>query len=130
VPRHCFSPEQANRTLPLVRRIVADLLQRGRELRQLASTSTDEVRQARIAQLQADLAQLGTELERIGCSYKDWGFELGLVDFPGRIGGRDVLLCWRSDEPRVEWYHEPDAGFAGRRPIPRELLPPAGSEER
>ncbi len=122
MPRHCFSPEQANRTLPLVRRIVSDLLQRGRELRQLASAGPDEIRQARIARLQAELAQLSTELERIGCSYKDWGFEMGLVDFPARIDGREVLLCWRSDEPRVEWYHEPDAGFSGRRPIPSELL--------
>jgi len=122
VPRHCFSPEQANRTLPLVRRIVSDLLQRGRELRQLAAAGPDEIRQARIAQLQAELAQLSTELERIGCSYKDWGFEMGLVDFPARIDGREVLLCWRSDEPRVAWYHAPDAGFAGRHPIPPELL--------
>jgi hypothetical protein len=128
VPRHCFSPEQANRTLPLVRRIVSDLLQRGRELRQLAAAEPDEIRQARIARLQAELAQLSTELERIGCSYKDWGFETGLVDFPARIDGRDVLLCWRSDEPRVEWYHEPDAGFAGRRPIPRAGLGTEGGE--
>ena len=117
---------QANRTLPLVRRIVDDVLQRGRELRQLASSTPDERGQARIARLQAELAHLSGELEQIGCSYKDWGFELGLVDFPARIGGRAVLLCWRSDEPSVAWYHEPDAGFAGRKPIPSELLAPEG----
>jgi len=127
VPRHCFSPEQANRTLPLVRRIVDDVLQRGRELRQLASSTPDERGQARIARLQAELAHLSGELEQIGCSYKDWGFELGLVDFPAKLGGREVLLCWRSDEPRVAWYHEPDAGFAGRKPIPSELLGPEGA---
>jgi hypothetical protein len=62
------------------------------------------------------------ELTEIGCSYKDWGFEMGLVDFPGFIDGQPVCLCWRSDEPTVEWYHAPEAGYAGRQPIPAELL--------
>ena len=40
-----------------------------------------------------------------------------LVDFPAQFGGRDVLLCWTEGEERIGWYHLPDAGFAGRRPI-------------
>lgn len=43
-----------------------------------------------------------------------------LVDFPAHYGGRDVLLCWTEGEERIGWYHLPDAGFAGRRPV-REL---------
>jgi hypothetical protein len=43
-----------------------------------------------------------------------------LVDFPAQYGGRDVLLCWTEGEERIGWYHLPDAGFAGRRPV-REL---------
>ena len=126
MPRRCFTPAQANRTLPLVRRIVTDIVQRGHELRRLTAGPLHESARTRVPRLQAELAELFEELERIGCSYKDWGFELGLVDFPAQIDGRDVLLCWRSDEPRVEWYHAPEAGFSGRRPIPPELLAQAG----
>ena len=40
-----------------------------------------------------------------------------LVDFPAEYGGREVLLCWTEGEERIGWYHLPDAGFAGRRPV-------------
>ena len=62
------------------------------------------------------------ELNEIGCFYKDWNFEIGLVDFPARIHGKDVFLCWRSDEPEVLFYHGIEDGFAGRKPIPPALL--------
>jgi hypothetical protein len=46
----------------------------------------------------------------------------GLLDFPCRHpGGRVVLLCWREGEEELGWWHLPEAGFAGRRPLP---LPP------
>jgi hypothetical protein len=122
MPRKRFTPAQANRTLPLVRRVVADILERGQELKRLTGGALDARARETAPRLQAELAELYEELERIGCSYKDWGFDLGLVDFPAEIGGHEVLLCWRSDEPRVEWYHAPEAGFAGRQPIPPELL--------
>ncbi|MFH1330363.1 MAG: DUF2203 domain-containing protein [Actinomycetota bacterium] len=40
-----------------------------------------------------------------------------LVDFPAHYQGREVLLCWTGGEERIGWYHLPDAGFAGRRPV-------------
>ncbi|HEY3211138.1 MAG TPA: DUF2203 domain-containing protein [Actinomycetota bacterium] len=39
----------------------------------------------------------------------------GLVDFPSRREGRDVFLCWRLGEERVEYWHPPETGFSGRR---------------
>lgn len=117
-----FTPFEANRTLPLVRRIAADVLVRGRELRRLARDGVEDAALPRVGVLQAELAELYGELERLGCSWRDLGFERGLVDFPARIAGRDVLLCWKSDEQHVTWYHDAEAGFAGRTPIPRELL--------
>ena len=66
------------------------------------------------------LDELFDELEAIGCSYRDWNFTEGLVDFPAKVNGREVLLCWRSDEAKVRYYHEVNAGFAGRRSIPKE----------
>ena len=41
----------------------------------------------------------------------------GLVDFPAWVEGREVELCWKHDEPRIEDWHELYAGFAGRQPI-------------
>ena len=48
--------------------------------------------------------------------------ERGLVDFPSRSSnGRAVLLCWQAGEDDLGWWHLPEDGFAGRRPLP---LPP------
>jgi hypothetical protein len=63
-----------------------------------------------------------TALEKIhatGCVVKD--LEVGLLDFPARINGEPVYLCWRLGEDRIRFYHAQDEGFAGRKPIdPRD----------
>jgi hypothetical protein len=63
-----------------------------------------------------------TALEKIhatGCVVKD--LEVGLLDFPARINGEPVYLCWRLGEDRIRFYHGQDEGFAGRKPIdPRD----------
>jgi hypothetical protein len=41
----------------------------------------------------------------------------GLVDFPALRGGREVYLCWQEGEDEIGFWHEPDAGFAGRLPL-------------
>ena len=41
----------------------------------------------------------------------------GLVDFPALRDGREVYLCWVEDEDEVCFWHEPEAGFDGRRPL-------------
>jgi hypothetical protein len=61
-------------------------------------------------------------LERIhstGCVVKD--IDVGLLDFPARMNGEDVYLCWRLGEDRIRFYHRQDEGFSGRKPIdPRD----------
>jgi len=44
--------------------------------------------------------------------------ERGLIDFPAVIGGREVFLCWEQDEEDIEYWHELDAGYAGRERLP------------
>jgi hypothetical protein len=44
--------------------------------------------------------------------------EIGLVDFLGRVGGREVNLCWRYGEKQIRFWHGTDEGFGGRKPIP------------
>jgi hypothetical protein len=41
----------------------------------------------------------------------------GLVDFPALREGREIYLCWEEGEHGIAFWHEPDAGFAGRRPL-------------
>jgi hypothetical protein len=123
-----FTPEQANRMLPLVRRIVEDILGVGRQMRGIAARpnpAPDEVREYN--RLSGTLQDHLTELEDLGCSYKDWNFAVGLVDFPADLGGEHVLLCWRSDEPEVRHYHRHEDGYAGRKAIPDAWLTPPGS---
>jgi hypothetical protein len=56
-----------------------------------------------------------------------WGvivrdLDTGICDFPALRGEREVYLCWRVGEERIEWWHETDAGFAGRQPLDDETV--------
>ncbi len=41
----------------------------------------------------------------------------GLIDFPSLRDGREIYLCWEEGEAEIGYWHEPDTGFAGRRPL-------------
>lgn len=128
--RKLFTPAEANRALPLVRSIVTDLLERARDLRTHEDASTTTTVQEEERELiQQEILEMMEELENLGASFKDWSFDVGLVDFPARIDGEDVLLCWRSDEDQVAWFHRPDDGFDGRQPIPDDLMDEVGNSE-
>lgn len=127
---HRYSVEQANRSLPLVRRIVADILTHGQRLRSVGESPEQPIDLDCMERLNDEVARLVLELESLGCFYKGWDFQVALVDFPAVIDGREVLLCWRSDETAVTWYHDYEQGYAGRRPIPAALLKPLRATER
>ena len=120
--KRIFSLQDANRRLPLVRKIVGDILRKGKEFRQIVQAAQGKEVSAQVLNLKAEIEGLIAELEDLGCYYKDWNFEIGLVDFPSIIDGKEVLLCYRSDEQEITWYHSLDSGFAGRLPIPHKLL--------
>lgn len=62
------------------------------------------------------IGKLTTELFELGVQIKD--YSRGLIDFPSVRNGQIVLLCWQLDEDnRIEWWHEMEAGFAGRKPL-------------
>ena len=131
-PARLFTIDQANAMLPLVRAITTDL----------ASLSKDVVeRRHRLALLTSgrdlkpgdpysdELAQMETELERDVVRLQGYVEELrelgvepkgaveGLVDFPCKMDGRVVLLCWRLGEPEVLYWHDLESGFGGRQPL-------------
>jgi hypothetical protein len=121
-----FSVEEANRTLPLVSRIVGDIVtqyaiwrDRVQQFDVLQASVNAEHPEPRAVELQAELDALAREIDgyvreltALGVEFK--GFDMGLVDFPGELNGRPVYLCWRLGEPAVEHWHELEAGFAGR----------------
>jgi hypothetical protein len=117
-----FTLKEANSTLPLVKRIVADIVKAHihvADLRQRVQTleGGKELAEAQ-HQLDAGVEQLKdfvSELASVGAELKD--FETGLIDFIGRHDGRDVYLCWKLGEEEITHWHELDAGFTGRKPI-------------
>lgn len=115
-----FTPAEARNTLPLVKKIVKDILNTTREMRlqaeELDSRVEDDVKLKKMAN---DVEGFMSELEEIGCFFKDWNFMIGLVDFPAMIDGKEVYLCWKSDEDDIAYYHHSEEGFAGRKPIPK-----------
>ncbi len=118
-----FTPEEAKRTLPLVKKIVKDIIEHSYAIRSIAdSLTTDPAENEEIKKLSVELNSFMKELEEIGCFYKDWSFSVGLVDFPALIEGEEVFLCWRSDEDDILFYHSLTDGFAGRKPIPAEYF--------
>lgn len=101
--------EQANRMLPLVAHIVADIVTDHHARR--------EARDARTRRrLATDIRRYVDELTALGVECKS--LDEGLVDFPGLVDGTPVLLCWKLGEPAIAWWHPVDSGFAGRRPLP------------
>jgi len=118
-----FTPSEAIKTLPLVRKIVEDILNTTKEMRLYAEDVNSQIENDPFIKKMAESVEgFIKELEEIGCFYKDWNFTIGLVDFPSVIEGKEVLLCWRSDEETIKFYHDMDSGFAGRRPIPEKYL--------
>ncbi|CAN5376960.1 hypothetical protein BH09PLA1_BH09PLA1_18630 [soil metagenome] len=126
-----FSLEQANRALPLVRRIVRDIVGMHQNIttlqgKQSAGTTgksskivkaeksakpSDKELESAVDRLQAFV----DELTSIGVELKD--YQIGLVDFIGRHQGRDVYLCWKLGEESITHWHELHTGFAGRLPV-------------
>ena len=122
-----FTVQEANALLPNVRIIVGKIQRAHRQLssyREEAKKAAEAAEQGgggltdgvAYASALTDLTLQLAELEALGVQLKD--FERGLVDFPSLREGRIVLLCWQLGEgDELEWWHDVDAGFAGRTPL-------------
>jgi hypothetical protein len=127
--KHYFSVAEANAALPLVRVIVRDIAQLAQELRerherlsrirQPGQEGGGGVYDEELEQIHAEfergkeqMREYEQELKKLGVELKD--YYIGLIDFPCKMDGREVYLCWRLGEPEVSHWHEVDAGFAGR----------------
>ncbi|MEE8267562.1 MAG: DUF2203 domain-containing protein [Gemmatimonadales bacterium] len=130
-----FSVDEAEETLPLVRRITHDLTAEYPRWRtavadyEMLSGSakadngeTDDLLSARqnVMTHAERINECLRELEQVGCVFK--GFENGLVDFYALREDRLVFLCWRLGEEHVLHWHEVDTGVSGREPIDDALM--------
>jgi hypothetical protein len=68
-----------------------------------------------LARALVQLSRAIGELEAVDIVLRD--IDRGLIDFPALRDGEEVYLCWLLDEDEIGFWHEPDAGFAGRRPL-------------
>lgn len=142
-PERVFTVAEANRTLPLVRRITQDIqetytrfAEKAQRFHRLWPEGGEglsgphreelEVLRDELERDQDALVGYQRELEKLGVLLK--GPEQGLVDFPSDRDGRIVFLCWKLGEPEIAHWHEIEDGFSGRQPLePAGQL--AGSEE-
>jgi hypothetical protein len=122
-----FTVDEANALLPSVKGIVANIRKSHEGLRKYRSDAKKAAEAAEnggggieggvhYAQLVTALTGEMAKLDSLGVQLKD--FERGLIDFPAMRDGRVVLLCWQLGEgDELEWWHDVDAGFAGRTPL-------------
>ena len=119
--RH-FTLNEANRALPLVQRIVRDIVAAHETAAMLHSRLEHPQPPAVRAEIEGGLERavgrlnrLLHELKDVGCDLKD--YRMGLIDFIGVHEDREICLCWKLGEPAIEHWHELHDGFAGRRRV-------------
>jgi hypothetical protein len=128
-----FTLDEAQSLLP----VLESLLKRAMEARRAAQSVESELNELpqriylsggmrvnsasiakRRAEVEEHLKQVQesvAEIDAIGVQVKD--LDSGLLDFPCRIDGEVVLLCWRMGERAIEHWHTIEAGFQGRQPL-------------
>jgi hypothetical protein len=120
-----FTVEEANALLPTLRELLDDLALHRDALREKAP-HLEPILQAAVANggglagseygVEAYRLHLAVaRIRELGVLLKD--LDMGLLDFPHERGGRVVFLCWHPPEERVEYWHEIEAGYAGRQPL-------------
>lgn len=130
-----FTLEEANDLVPRLSDMVGRQLRRGSEIQTLVEELQGEigveaevdvsVRATDSATVRAVKRELRErviayrrgwdEVQSLGAVVKD--VRTGLVDFYGRVDDRLVCLCWQYGEKSVDFYHELDTGFGGRKPL-------------
>ncbi|MGH9769254.1 MAG: DUF2203 domain-containing protein [Blastocatellia bacterium] len=119
-----FTLEEANALLPEVKRLFAVIDQARATLRRLAPEAKRASESQggggmaygfQYAEALATFIATAQEILSLGIEIKD--FDRGLCDFPHEREGKIVYLCWQRGEEIIEWWHDLDAGFMGRRPL-------------
>ena len=121
--RH-YTVEEANAALPRVQELIAELRLASARLGDAgAREALDEASPGNgggvpgrtVSEGFLSMRDVVLELRERGIVLRD--LDRGLVDFPAMRDGREVYLCWEEGEDAIGFWHEPEAGFGGRRPL-------------
>ncbi|MCB8946023.1 MAG: DUF2203 domain-containing protein [Ardenticatenaceae bacterium] len=123
MPARYFTLEEANALLPQLKPLMDTLITRRAKAAKMSRQVDELFEDLRVdrgspilSELTLDfvvIEQLIAEIQEYGCVIKD--LNVGLLDFLAEKNGREVYLCWRFGEDRIEYYHELHTGFQGRR---------------
>lgn len=120
-----YTPKEANNLLEIVRPMVEELMKIGGRIRShqpeiwsVVEKSAGNGGNPELSKILPDFDRLDAILHRL----QDMGIEVkdlasGLIDFPAMKDGRLIYLCWKYNEDSIQFWHEIEAGFAGRQPI-------------
>ena len=117
-----FTSDEANQALPRVRALVSQILEARQkivanypQLEPVFNHAVGNGGSKTASDMIVEFQRIETNaktLQELGVVLKD--LSTGLVDFPSLRDGREVLLCWKYDEPQVAYWHDLESGFAGR----------------
>lgn len=120
-----YTPKEANHQLEVVRPIVGELTAISQRIRahqpeiwSVVEKSAGNGGNPTLSKMLPDFDRLDAllhQLQDMGIEVKD--LSTGLIDFPALKDGRVVYLCWKYNEGSIQFWHEIEAGFAGREPI-------------
>ncbi len=124
MPRY-FTLEEANKTLDVIRPWMDDIQQIRNEILKHQPETWSVIEKSAGNGGNPALSRMVTKFDRLdellhrilatGAEVKD--INTGLLDFLALRNGQPVYLCWKYGEGKIEYWHEIEAGFAGRQPI-------------
>jgi hypothetical protein len=122
---HYFTLEEANAAVEIIRPLMQEILKirdhilaHQPEIWPAMERSAGNGGNASLSRIASDFGRLDDMLHKVlatGVQVKD--VNTGLLDFPAWRRDRAVCLCWKYGEEKIEFWHDVDAGFAGRQPI-------------
>lgn len=126
-----FTREEAEELLPYIAPLLFKLRELKRQGDELQAQGTELVQKSRgnghgvdneAGKVRREMEALGIPINELIEKVQGMGVELkdaeaGLIDFRSIRGGREVYLCWKLGEEHLSFWHEIDAGFAGRQPL-------------
>ena len=120
-----FTLQEANETLNIIRPLMDEvqvirqkILENQPEAWPAIEKSAGNGGNRALSNLVQDFEKLDALVHQIqdtGAQIKD--INTGLLDFSALKNGREVYLCWQHGEENIQYWHEIEAGFAGRQPI-------------
>lgn len=117
-----YTVAEADALLPYLAPALVELRERSEEaarikeaMDQAAASNGGSSERERWARVLARVDELFEKLETWGVELRD--LETGLIDLPSVVDGQEAYLCWRLGEPNVAYWHSPEDGFRGRRPL-------------